>query len=655
MKISDDRKKRRLILGYLVILWLFFVSWCLITLSLSHGTQFTAEYMVTVFLTETLIYLCFRKNNAFFTDLISNQIDILMFIISIVSFILFPFEITKLIKAGNTPEIVVLISWIILCAVIIFSRHNGRSIVHDSFEMIVDMIKHAGSRKGLLILLAATLILCFEHDVPLFKWDSYLYYTAAQRFSLDSLSSLAAFGHLSQTYGAVIYCIDLVCKDLQISMTIANISIMILSTSAFYGIMRITVPERKDWEYSLVSSIYAFSPFVLGMVHYQNLDYFCLCLFTIMFYFAVSQKWVWQTVTALMFCFTKEPAIIIYGCFCIGYVIMDLISLKRSGNKHIVKTLIGRSQYMFMITTALFWFVIYKALGTWSAGNGGFAIDKAHILDNLKLVYVLNFNWILVIITMIVLVYSAVRNKPVSEWMWPLVFSHIGFVLFGCAFSTTNNPRYIDSAAFMLYFVTAAGILKLLHGARCYIISSALAAVMLISCFLTIDPVSRMAFRCYNIGSTEMVSCTGAPLGDAMIYNRQMIYYDEALNRAMKDHVEAGDVIAFASYDGNSYFMNGMDSVKCDERVKPIYQKEYWDEDMRNLIGKGEEISIYQVASGKQIEELITDEHKVSVFWVTGMIENPGKDLDDLDYQISENETMYKNWRIMCTTYQKKR
>lgn len=650
MQIVGEKKKIVVFSALLTSVWFIFIAWCLLTLAQS-SRRYVPFYMVTAVLAEIILYFCFRDCNKIMSRNTCDQIDVLVFSATVVSVIVLPIFSIKILHTGRGYEMIVFASWILLCMLLLFKKHCGESMIARVLAIMQNAIIKVKSIKWLIILLLIAGILCIEKGVPLLKWDSYLYYTAAKDYSFDSLSSLAAYGHPSQTYGVVILCLYLILGNLPMSMTVANVSLMMLSICAFYGIMEVTVPKRKDSEYAIVTSIYAFSPFVLGMVHYPNLDYICLCMSVIMVYFAVSHKWVWQTVTALMFCFTKEPAIIIYGGFCIGYLIADLISLRKKGEKHIISTIVQRPQYWFMLSMAAFWLIIFRALGMWTEGNSQFGFDILHIKDNLKIVYVLNFNWILLIASIIVIVWSVIHKKEISEWMLPLILSHLFFVIFGCAFCTANNPRYIDTGAFLLYFLTAAGILEYLHGIKADIVSAGLAVILLVSCFLTIDPVIKKELVCFDIGESRMISGTESPLGDAMIYNRQMIYYDQALSKAMESHVEAGDTIVLsATHYNNSYYMDGMQSNDCSSEDEPVYYEEYYN-GVRNFIGKGQKIKVYQVALPEQIEKLASEGKNVSVFWISGMIDNPGETLDKGKYDITEDATVYKNWKIMCTSY----
>ena len=88
---------------------------------------------------------------------------------------------------------------------------------------------------------------------------------------------------------------------------------------------------------------------------------------------------------SLLFCFTKEPAIVIYGAVCAGAVLCDIMEQKGYSLTMRLRSCFVRKQYYLMILTGILWLVTYKALGPWSAGVGGFSVDTGYVVDKLKI------------------------------------------------------------------------------------------------------------------------------------------------------------------------------------------------------------------------------------------------------------------------------
>ena len=77
------------------------------------------------------------------------------------------------------------------------------------------------------------------------------------------------------------------------------------------------------------------------------------------------------------------------------------------------------------------WLMTYSMLGPWSAGEGGFSLDWAYIIEKLKVLYVFNFNWvfsIVVIAGMICFICYRRWNRLIL--VLPIFCSHIALVVF---------------------------------------------------------------------------------------------------------------------------------------------------------------------------------------------------------------------------------
>ena len=155
--------------------------------------------------------------------------------------------------------------------------------------------------KYLYMLLAATSLLLIDSNAVQFKWDGLLYYLSCRDLALTSISSLALYGHIAQTYGMFNGLGTLIVGDTAVAMISINIILFLCSICAFYGIIRSIVPEKQDFVYALATAVYAWSPFTLGMVYYHNLDFYCQCLFVIMLCFLYRRQWIYFFVASLLF------------------------------------------------------------------------------------------------------------------------------------------------------------------------------------------------------------------------------------------------------------------------------------------------------------------------------------------------------------------
>lgn len=447
----------------------------------------------------------------------------------------------------------------------------------------------------LFLLCIITMLLVYDPAMSQFKWDGALYYLACRSASVYSVSSMALYGHISQTMGAAVrFLTALMRNDLAAGMMLGNALMLLISICAFYGIVKALLPGRREMVYASAAAVYAWSPFALGMVNYYSLDFYSMCLFPVVIYYTVRRQWILQVVTGLFFCFTKEPAIVIYGALCVGVVAGDLWQNARNAMADKRKRLFCTPQYYAMAAVALLWGVTIMMLGAWSGGNGGFSTDGAYILEKCKVLYILNFNWLCTAFILtggMILVLSGKIRADKVRMLLPVLTAQTGFTLFSCLFRTVNHARYADISPVCLYLLCCLVLAKItdllfarmakmresVNGRFLSAVYAALALILLISCYRTIDPVSMAVFRTVPIG-TETMLTTGTPApGDSMIYNKQTLWFERALSEALSDVDFGEEAVLFPTVDGNAYHFEGFATAQTLTAGEYRVFEEYWD------------------------------------------------------------------------------
>jgi hypothetical protein len=427
----------------------------------------------------------------------------------------------------------------------------------------------------LIILLVVSTILAVFPTMSQFKWDGALYEQACRRMNIHSMSSMAAYSHIAQGYG-ILFCVARMIKDdSQIAMAIVNIAMYLGSICAFYGIVCYLIPHKKKITYLLATAVYAFSPFTLGMINYYSLDYATLCLFVCMFYLSLKRQWILQFVAALFFCFTKEPAIISYGAFCLGLVIVDFVQARN------IKRILVRPQYYLMLETGVLWVVTYLLFGGWSAGDGGAVIDASYMENKLNTLYVLNFSWIFVLVGIVGFIYFAIQKKlKTMSWAFSVILSTLCFTLFSMIFKTVNNARYTAQVSIVLYVVGISVILYVFREGLAKIALAVLTALLLVSSYVTIDPVTKLCFETVNVGDMEMITTGVLAPGDSMIYNKQMLGLEYALDEAFEYAISNDYMVILPLYEYSPNLFDGL--MQEEERHEYGYVAyTYWDDDKK--------------------------------------------------------------------------
>ncbi len=566
----------------------------------------------------------------------------------VVSCIGFLFSVLLLFRVSDC--FVLIVPWMVTFGI---SFIYGMISARESFQNVfsVEVIKR---HIGILIVTAITSILLYDTDAVQARWDGLLYYLYLTSIELDisSLSSLAVYGHIAQTYGMLNGMGNLIVGNTFVVMIGLNIILMLSSVLAFYMVIREMVPDKRGSQYAIATAVYAWSPFVLGMVYYHSLDFYCGCLFIWVLFALYKRKWVFFSIFSLLFCFTKEPTIVIYAAICTGVVLYDVANDKDYTFFNRIQRCFSRKQYYSMILVGILWLVTYKALGPWSAGDGGFSIDAGYVLDKLKNLYVLNFNWLFALFAIVGSTWILVKEKKkkIFRFLLPIWCSQIAFTLFSCLFNTVNHPRYNDTNQVTLYLLALVPLLYYCEKKKCNVIVGVLSLLCLASSFVTCDPVTRICYDKADVGKMMMIYTSDVPLGDGMIYNRQMLGFETVLDSALQDALEESDVVLFPTVYNNAYAFDGMAEVGT---ITDNYmvETEFWDDvDCRRTAKKEEstrEFQAYQLTDSvdwKELEQNILG--SVNYIYIPAVCDLYSEVIKDNYQIIEEAEYEHRGWVV---------
>ncbi len=561
MRMSD-RRTGILLTGVTAVL-LLWLSWCFSTIAY-QGEQYVLPCVAAAFGALGCYLFCITKSVEW--ERIRGQIYLLNGILVLFFVLLLISDIRR--AEYGLYYAVTDIAWIVCglyCAVRLKRQREADIRVYYPF----------------LLLMAAAGLLAIEPFQVQLRWDGALYELACRDMDVRSLSSLGAYGHLSQAYGGLYCMINTIINNPPVTMAAMNVLFYLGSIAGFYLTIRYLIPGRQRGLYLAGAAFYAFSPFLLGMVNYYSLDYATTCFFIWVVYFAFSKRWILHFMAALCFCFTKEPAIVAYGAFCMGIVLMNWCEENTDSVSERIRRVFSHYEYYLMLLTGLLWLVMYLLIGGWSGGAGEFAIDNAYVLDKLKVLYVLNFNWLMVFIIIaggIRIVWNQIKNQAVYRLMWwiPLMLSLAAFTVFSVMFKTVNHARYAAAVPIILY-LTAFSVLAVLWKENMVRNAMmALSLLMLVSSYRTVDFVSLLCFQRVNTGTSVMLS-TGSPvMGDSMIYNKQMLWEETAFNQALVYALKEELPIYIPTQNGSMYAFDGM-MVSGVERGAYYEVEQYWD------------------------------------------------------------------------------
>lgn len=119
-----------------------------------------------------------------------------------------------------------------------------------------------------------------------------------------------------------------------------------------------------------------------------------------------------------------------------------------------------------------------------------------------------------------------------------------------------NHARYIDTHIVALSLFAILGLAMISSEKIRYGLTGAVVIILIISNYGTLDPVTRLVFRKYDIGTTKMISTEDIEfLSDSMVYNQQYRYFDKAPNLALGDVIGEDTVNYFPVINGRPWFL----------------------------------------------------------------------------------------------------
>lgn len=652
--IKRNHKACALALGIAAV-FMFYLTWCFATISY-QGSLFLILHTLGTAVTIGLCIAAVHIYQKYTADRSQNQDNFTQ--LGLLSLILVPVFGLALIwdiryGADKAWFIIADVAWIAA------GVYLCRKLRFDLSAFLGKGVTAVKRNWQLLILLAVCLVLAIEPGKLQFKWDGALYEQACRVMNIHSLSSLGAYGHLGQGYGMLYCLVHAVIGNTGLAMAVLNILMYLVSVAAFYGIVKWIKSDLSGITACLLTAIYAFLPFSLGMVNYYSLDYAMLCIGVVMIYFAFRKKWLLHFAAALLFCFTKEPAILAYGFLCVGFVVTDWFADCPKGTDFgsRLSKMLGHKEYYLMLTAGVLWFVTYLQIGGWSGGNGAFALDMEYVGEKLKVLHLLNFSWILTALAVVGAVTAFIKAdwNLIKDYIL-LALSALGFTLISVVFATVNHARYAGVAPVILSVMAVMALIILFRKRALQIVAALLAVLMLISTYATIDPVSKALFEQMDTGNGSMIT-TGSPApGDSMIYNKQMLGMENALSEAIGYAIDNNYQIFLPTYNDSSYAFDGMmiSGEKADD-FRVIRQ--YWNQrtKLRTAYENNDTISFdtYQLLSETDLTVLKKQDQYAGMCYIYADIlgKEQAETIRKSHDITAEKEFTYREWKIYLVVF----
>lgn len=467
----------------------------------------------------------------------------------------------------------------------------------------------------IVILVCIGLIFPTVYDVCFYDCGQYYEYSIYQMaphtfdYSLTSIHNYCLCNHTTTGFSIFVLLGELINK--YYGFKLANYLLFLISVYFFYKcIQKLTgVSEIIS---TLATSVYAFSPWCMGLIGQTSIDNPSLYFIPILLYAYLYKRDVLFLLIGWLFLNTKEPNILYYSLFVFTvWVLFVVDNAKETNNWSIgaVYKLIKKGVYL--VFPSIMWLIMYSRFasnGSWTLSVSGSDTDIAiakldaigvtkqmdikppietyvhtlgftfdNFVQKMKEMFIYNFSWLWILIAIIaVLVYfkkeggigSIGHIKDVVKDYIPICVIAISIAVFNWVYLDWDNPRYVMPMTAPLLMITLSCIVRVI---KKFFINSILvfgAILMLVQSFIFIDP-SMVAMSKYMSHKDEGM------------YNRNYRALYTCLNEIMRDIDWDEDYISIrlgeglCSYGEKLYYDRNKKRVtilECDDSIEISYR-----------------------------------------------------------------------------------
>lgn len=434
--------------------------------------------------------------------------------------------------------------------------------------------------KGLLLaLLYCLMSRIFQlDDMP--RWDSLVYYRELMSacrnfdFSLNTfVRGFALASHPTQGFAAIAGIGEFLNPGGYAGVLVIQLLVNLLMSFCLYRIFEIVLPKCSYFYHLIATCAVLSTPLTLGTFSYLQPDAGTVYFFVFVIYCYLYKKNILMFFSMLLLILSKEVGIIILAGFGAGIFFERLLrgrnfkAMVRNLKKFFKEPLgIGMlAAALFFIGYLLFYFkqggVIWSISNDNIEGFSTFSFQPDFVIFKWKQFFVLNFNWLIwagVLAMCLFLIFQAGRKRGYSqkigkiEIVVAVALAVVALAIFYCTYVTYALPRYHVLADFCGVFLFAVlfgicvpeGLLK-------YVVSSLIGILLFLEAYVTIDPVSLIAFQNTDIGNTKIITerFKVGGLTDFCVYNHQFNYLNKAYSHVLKDvdYYDGMDVLIWDS------------------------------------------------------------------------------------------------------------
>lgn len=463
-------------------------------------------------------------------------------------------------------------------------------------------------------------IRCFYLDaVP--RWDAGSYWKSLEQamnatLQVSSLSALPsvimdnynAYGHPSMGYFGLLVLGQLFDYPNLFALNMTNLLLAMVSVISVYYIFQWYLPDKKNsTDVLLATAAYAFNPLFFGSSIFLNTDFPVMVFFTTSVACLLYGRYLLFLISNVLLIFSKEPGVLLWAFLMAGAFLVSL----SAGWKHwklnkkvSIQCMLPPynqaiyPQHWALVTAKLFSLflpgLIFKAYSIaqkgamWVGGSGlswnsqgtnCFGINSRVVANRAGEMFILNFNWVLVLVTLAAFCIAVGRylerklhsqsaadfgelatHKPFSEghlWsFWPLGTAFVAFVAFNLTYITYIIPRYVVVIGFFLVLFM---LVSLVYAVYSRVIRLGILGVVVLlltaQTFRTVDPVSKWLFGTAPFGKQVILQIDnpGEAVGNGFVYNSEFTAIDKLFNLMQRAMPMSKDTVLIA-WHSNHWF-----------------------------------------------------------------------------------------------------
>lgn len=482
-------------------------------------------------------------------------------------------------KESNLKQILYILWFfcIFLITSVIYKFRNSQSVPLWVFAYIICIIvtgyyfwkTKADSRKNesenlntphdkglLMVILLSTLV-----RIPLFThiqiWDGTIYYGEVQRLCHDFEYSFTYIwdhfrlvGHYSIVYTFFAAIGEFLLPDNMTGVLIVRLVLTNGALVCIYKMFREYWLELSEKEAAIGVMLVSVCPLLMGLFSNISPEHL-LVIFTIyLFYAEYKGQTIMKMAWLISIMMTKETGLIIAGGYLLAHICVHLRDTIKYSKKDRIYYFFTDPYVLYSIGAMVLiclYTIKQKGLFVWFDMNqqqGDSAVSEhmelfsngsVLLLQKIKLLFVLHFEWIPVMIIVVCVVRVIIGHKRELAFSGQIGFlgALFLFILSNFYLAAYSLGRYHIYSAIMIWILAYIMLMKTFkHCLKNMIglgVSFAVIGLMLIQNFYFIDPLSNLAFDQYDSGKGKMLATEveGGNFGDAFTNNFRHTYlYD---------------------------------------------------------------------------------------------------------------------------------